>query len=414
MKIEYQEHTLENGLKVVLHEDHSVPKITVNILYRVGSRDESPDRTGFAHLFEHLMFEGSKHIPSYDTPLQRVGGQNNAFTYFDMTDYYLNVPSNQLETGLWLESDRMLELDFSQEKLDIQKSVVIEEYKQRYLNQPYGDAHHKLLGIHYTTHPYKWPVIGKDISHIEGATLQDVKDFFFGFYAPNNATLVIAGDLEPQKTLGLVEKWFGGIPRRELNKRVLPTEPEQSEARHLTVEGDVPFTAVYKMYHVPAQTERGYYIADIITDLLANGKSGRLVQDMVHKRKIASQANAFSWGLQDPGSVSVEVRLLAGQTPETYEHALTETLEDLQNLTESDLERIKNKLESTFVFQKTTIANKALGLAMSDSLGDIELINKTPGIYQSITLEEVKAAAQAYFTPSNCSTLYYLPTQHAN
>ncbi len=409
LHIDYETFFLGNGLKVIVHRDPSIPKAVVDVLYHVGSKDEEEHLTGFAHLFEHLMFEGSKHIPSYDKPLQRVGGQNNAFTTADITNYYLSLPANQLETGFWLESDRMLELAFSQEKLDVQKSVVIEEYKQRYLNQPYGDAHLKLRALHYTQHAYRWPTIGKDIQHIEDATLDNVRDFFYGYYAPNNATLVVAGDVELDEVKLLAERWFGDIPSRTLKKHDIPQEPPQREARQMTLTGDVPMPAVYKMYHVPGHSDRRYYITDIITDLLSNGKSSLLFQLMVLEKQVSPSINAFSWGLHHPGVISLDGRVASGVSIDAYETALAETLDQLQTLTEDDLERIKRKLEATFIMQKTTILNKAMGLAMSDSIGDANLINTTPEIYRSITLNEVKEAAATFLAPENCSTLYYLP-----
>ncbi|GAB4421586.1 MAG: pitrilysin family protein [Bacteroidia bacterium] len=409
MHIRYETFTLANGLKVIVHEDRAIPKAVVNILYRVGSRDEEESLTGFAHLFEHLMFEGSRHIPNYDTPLQRVGGENNAFTSCDITNYYLSLPSNQLETAFWLESDRMLELGFSQEKLDIQKSVVIEEFKQRYLNQPYGDAHLRLRALHYQVHPYKWPTIGKEIAHIENARLEDVQDFFYGFYAPNNATLVVAGDVGVAQVQTLAEKWFGDIPHRTLKKHPIPAEPPQTEARYETVYGDVPYPAVYKMFHIPAHTERAYYIADLLTDLLSNGKSSILYQRLTKDLQVSPNVSAFSWGMHDPGVISIDATLAAGKSVETYEAALREALDSLQDLDEAALERIKSKLESTFVMQKINLLNRAMGLAISDALGDPDLVNTTTDIYQSITLDEVRAAAARYLAPENSSTLYYLP-----
>jgi zinc protease len=409
MKLTYQTYSLDNGLKVIIHEDHATPQAVVNVLYRVGSKDEDEHRTGFAHLFEHFMFEGSKHIPSYDQPLQRVGGQNNAFTTSDITNYYLSVPSSQLETGLWLESDRMLDLAFSQEGLNVQKSVVIEEFKQRYLNQPYGDAHLRLRELHFRVHPYRWATIGKDISHIERATLDEVKDFFYGFYAPNNATLVVAGDVQPDEVKVVVEKWFGDIPRRELKKQALPQEPPATQARHHLVNGSVPAIKVYKMFSVPAHTERGYYVADILTDLLSSGKSSILYQQLVKEKQLATQATAFSWGMHEAGCLSIDAQIRDGISPELYEQALRECLDSLQNLAETELQRIKNKLEAGFVMQHTTLLNKAMNLAHSDALGDLELVNTTPEIYQSITLAEVKAAAATLFKPENSSTLWYMP-----
>ncbi len=408
-RIHYESFSLGNGLKVVVHADHSLPKVVVDILYKVGSRDEDMSLTGFAHLFEHLMFEGSKHIPSYDRPLQAVGGTNNAFTSADLTNYYLTVPSNQLETAFWLESDRMLELGFSQEKLDIQKNVVIEEFKQRYLNQPYGDAHLRLLNLHFTHHPYRWPTIGLDISHIENARLQDVEDFFYGYYAPNNAVLVVAGDVEVDAVKELAEKWFGPIPARELKKHGLPQELPRTAPRTMTVHADVPYPAVYKMYHIPAHSERGYYIADILADLLSNGRSSIIQQHMIRRRKVSPQASAFPWGHHDPGALSIDGRVAEGKTVEEYETALEECFDQLRNLRQEDLERVKGKLEAIFVMQNLTLMNKAMSLAFSDMLGDLELVNSTPDIYRSITLEEVREAAATIFDPANSSTLYYLP-----
>lgn len=407
--ISYETFTLDNGLKVVVHEDHSLPKTVVDIIYRVGARDEDPERTGFAHLFEHLMFGGSRNIPDYDTPLQKVGGENNAFTTNDITNYYLSLPSNQLETAFWLESDRMLELEFSPRSLDVQKSVVIEEFKQRYLNRPYGDAHNVLRGLHFEKHPYRWPTIGKDISHIEGATLEDVKEFFYGFYAPNNATMVVAGDVTPAQARELSEKWFGPIPRRELLKRQRPMEPPQTEARHEVVYRDVPFSAIYKMYHIPAKADPGYYAADFLTDLLSAGKASRLYQFMVKEKQVASSIRAFSWGAHDPGMISIDGHVAQGRTIEEYEDCLNEALLGLFTVDELEMHRVKNAIETHFALERGTVLNKAMALAISDALGDIELANNSMDYYRAITLDNVFEAAKQWLRPSNCSTLYYLP-----
>lgn len=407
--ITYQDFELENGLKVIVHEDHSLAKVAFNVLYRVGARNEDPERTGFAHLFEHLMFGGSKHIADYDKHLQRVGGENNAFTTNDITNYYISLPSNQVETAFWLESDRMLELDFSQKSLDVQKSVVIEEFKQRYLNKPYGDAHLLLREIHYTTHPYQWPTIGKKIEHIEGATLDDVKSFFFRFYAPNNATLALAGDITLAEAKRLAEKWFGPIPRRELGLRPLPVEPPQTEARSETVYKEVPFPAVYKFYHIPPRNHPDYPAADLLTDIMSNGKAGHLFQQLVKEKEIASSARAFSWGAYDPGMVSIDATLAKGKSVEEYESALKEVIEGLYNISEQELQRVKNAIESQYVMERNTVLNKAMLLAMADSMGDIELVNKTIDRYMAVTTADIVAAAKKYLAPTNCSTLYYLP-----
>jgi zinc protease len=407
--IPYELFTLDNGLRLVVHEDHSVPKVVLNVIYRVGSRDEQPERTGFAHLFEHLMFGGSTNIPQYDTALQRVGGENNAYTTTDITNYYLTLPSHQAETAFWLESDRMLELDFSQRSLDVQKSVVVEEFKQRYLNKPYGDAHLLLRSQAYQVHPYRWPTIGREISHIEGATLEDVKSFFYGFYAPNNATLVVAGDITVAEARRLAEKWFGPIPSRELRKQPLPQEPAQVAPRHMTVHRDVPLPAIFKMFHIPGRAEKGYPAADFLTDVLSFGKASHLYQVMVKDKQVASGIRAFSWGAHDPGIISIDGTVARGRTVEEYETALQEVLDELQSLADSEVARVKAAIEMHYVLEQTQLLNRAMQLAIADALGDITLVHRSLQQYLALTPEELRKCAAQVFTPSNCSTLYYLP-----
>ena len=409
--IQYEKFELGNGLRVIVHEDHSLAKVAFNVLYRVGARNEDPDRTGFAHLFEHLMFGGSKHIPDYDTHLQRVGGENNAFTTNDITNYYISLPSNQVETAFWLESDRMLELDFSQKSLDVQKSVVIEEFKQRYLNKPYGDAHLLLRAIHFQVHPYHWPTIGKNIEQIEGASLDDVKSFFYRFYAPNNATLVLAGDITVAEAKRLSEKWFGPIPRRTLGHKPLAVEPPQTSPRSHTVHKEVPYPAVYKMYHIPGRDHPDYFAADILTDILSNGKAGHLFQRMVKESELATSARAFSWGAYDPGMISVDATLAKGKTVEEYELALQEVLKGLEDLSEQELQRVKNAVESQYVMERGVLLNKAMMLAMADSRDQVHTINDDIEIFMALTTDNIRKAAQTYFSPENCSTLYYLPME---
>ncbi|MEM6632556.1 MAG: pitrilysin family protein [Bacteroidota bacterium] len=409
MKLNFDSFKLENGLKVLVHEDHSVPKVVVDIVYHVGSKNESQDKTGFAHLFEHLMFEGSKHISHFDQALQRVGGSSNAFTNSDITNYYVSLPSNQLETAFWLESDRMLALDFSQKKLDVQKSVVIEEFKQRYLNQPYGDAYLQLRNSHFDVHPYKWMTIGKEISHIESATMEDVQSFFYGFYAPNNATLCVVGDVNLEEVKTLTEKWFGPIPSRTLSKKELPQEPSQLAHKKIESVGSVPLTAVYNMYHIPAHRDRAYYVADILTDILSNGKGSLLYEHMVKQQKVSPGVSAFTWGMHDPGAMSIDGKVSSDTTIEAYETSLHEVLDSLQDLSQDDLSRIQSKLKASFILQKTSFLNKAIELAVSDALGDPKLINRIPEIYESISLEEVKSAAKEFLAKENCTTLYYHP-----
>ncbi len=407
--IDYKSSTLSNGLKVFVIEDHAVPKAVINLVYKVGARDEDPGKTGFAHLFEHLMFGGSINIPDFDKPLQKVGGDSNAFTNNDFTSYYNTIPSNQLETAFWLESDRMLELDFSQKNLDIQRSVVIEEFKQRYLNKPYGDAHNILRGIHYTTHPYRWPTIGMDISHIEKADLNDVRDFFFGYYAPNNASLVVAGDVNYEAVMNLAEKWFGEIPQRQLRKHALPAEPPQNSPRTKTVHREVRQAAVYKMYHIPAIGSREYFAADLLTDILSLGRASLLYQRLVKDTQIATNVKSFSWASHDPGSISIDCTIAGGKTIEEYESELSEILEGILKVSNDELERVKNKLETNFVLDRTSVLNKAISLSSADARNDAESVNTMISNYLSVTTDEIRQAAGRYLCPENCSTLYYLP-----
>jgi len=300
--IPFSEFTLDNGLRVIVHEDRTVQIAVMNILYDVGSRDEQPHKTGFAHLFEHLMFGGSKNIPSYDEPLQMVGGENNAFTNTDITNYYLTVPASNLETGFWLESDRMLSLSFDPKVLEVQRKVVIEEFKQRYLNQPYGDVWLKIRPLAYTIHPYQWATIGKEISHIENATMDDVKEFFFTHYLPNNAVLVVAGNVTLEQVKQLSEKWFGPIPSGKRTERKLPTEPKQTQKRTLTVEAKVPANALYKSYHMPGRFHKDYYVADLLSDMLSRGQSSRLYETLVKEKEIFNSISSFVMGTIDPGA----------------------------------------------------------------------------------------------------------------
>jgi predicted Zn-dependent peptidase len=401
--------TLENGLKVIVHTDPSTTIVAFNVLYNVGSRNENPQKTGFAHLFEHLMFEGSIHIPSYDTPLQNAGGENNAFTSNDITNYYITLPKENIETAFWLESDRMLGLDFSQQKLDIQKNVVIEEFNQRYLNQPYGDAFLLLRPLAYTTHPYQWPTIGKDISHIKNANLTDVKDFFTHHYAPNNAILSITGNITMHEIKPLAEKWFGSIPERKIANRQLPVEPKQTEPRSLSVERNVPQDAIYMAFHMSSKLDEQYYITDLISDLLANGKSSRLYQNLVKNKKLFSEINAYITGDIDPGLILVNGKLMPGVDMQKGEESIWNELNQLitEDISDYELNKVKNKFESVYQFGQISGLNKAMNLAYYELLGNAELINHEIEKYRSITKEEVKETAKKIFCKENSSTLYY-------
>jgi predicted Zn-dependent peptidase len=407
--INFKKFTLENGLKVLVHEDNSTPLVAMNILYDVGSKDEDPGQTGIAHLFEHLMFGGSINIPDYDKPLQLVGGENNAFTNNDITNYYLTVPSENIETGFWLESDRMLGLDFSQKNLDNQKRVVIEEFNQRYLNQPFGDAVLKLRPMAYKVHPYRWPAIGMDISHVEGVGLDNIKEFFFSHYAPNNAILTVTGNITYDTVLYLASKWFGPIPNRAVKPRNLPDEPLQIEERSLSIESDVPSDAIYKVWHIGPRKSPDFHTLDLITDLLAGGESGRLNTVLVREKKLFSEINAYITSDIDPGLVILQGKLMKGVDllkAEDSVNVLISGLTDINGIGE-EMEKVRNKFESSTVFSNTNIMNKAVSLAHYELLGNPDLINMEVEAYRNVTREMVAEASEKYFRASNCSTVYY-------
>jgi len=407
--IDFEKFILPNGLKVIVHKDKSTPLACINILYNVGSRDEDANKTGFAHLFEHLMFGGSINIPNYDEPLQMVGGENNAFTTNDITNYYLTLPAENLETGFWLESDRMLSLAFSEKSLEVQRNVVIEEFKQRYLNQPYGDVWLLLRPLAYTQHPYKWDTIGKEISHIENAKMDDVRDFFKRFYSPNNAIMVVAGNVEFNEVKRLSEKWFGNIPQGPNNKRNLPTEPIQMEARSLTVERDVPVDAIYKVYHMCSRYDKEYYATDLISDILSRGNSSRFYKTLIKDKKMFSDVHAYVLGEMDKGLFVVSGKVAKGVDMKDAENAIEEELEKIKKELEAknDLKKVKKKVKKTKCIREVEVLNKATNLAISELLGDANIINKEVDKYLAVTADEIKEIASQVFKKSNCSTLYY-------
>lgn len=407
--IEFKKHVLANGLRLLVHEDHTVPMAVLNVLYDVGAKDENPNQTGFAHLFEHLMFGGSINIPSYDEPLQKVGGENNAFTSNDITNYYIQVPSVNIETAFWLESDRMLSLAFSEKSLEVQKNVVVEEFKQRYLNQPYGDVWLKLRPLAYKVHPYQWATIGKEVSHIENAEMNDVKNFFKKHYNPQNAILVVAGDVSFEKALALTEKWFGGIDAGEKYLRNLPVEPEQNEARFLEHHADVPNDSIYKAFHVNDRKSNDYYIADIISDVLSRGESSRLYQKLVKEDKLFSEINAYITGDIDKGLFIVEGKPSKGVSLEQADEAIWTVLNDLKTnlLPERELNKIFNKLESSNVFGEMNLLNRAMNIAYFELLGDANELNTEIEKYRAVTNVDISNYAEKVFTKENCSSLFY-------
>jgi zinc protease len=407
--IHYQEFTLANGLRCLVHEDFTTPLAVLNILYDVGSRDESPDQTGFAHLFEHLMFSGSVNIPSYDEPLQKVGGENNAFTSQDITNYYLSLPAANIETGFWLESDRMLDLAFSENGLDVQRKVVVEEFKQNYLNQPYGDVWLKLKPLAYQTHPYQWNTIGKEISHIEDAEMADVRAFFRRHYAPQNAILVVAGAVAFAEVKRLAEKWFGPIAGGERQPRQLPQEPAQMEARRAEVTAAVPLSALYKAYHMPDRLDPRYHAIDLLGDLLGRGKSSRLHQRLVKELQLFNNVSASVTGALDPGLLVVSGKLNAGVALAEADRAVEAVVAELLSaeVPAEELQKVKNQAEAGLVFGEIELLNRALALAIGKLLGNANLVNEEPAQLQAVTPADVRAAAELVLRPENCSTLYY-------
>jgi len=407
--IPFSSFTLDNGLRVIVHEDPTVQIAVMNILYDVGSRDERPDKTGFAHLFEHLMFGGSGNVPNFDEPLQLVGGENNAFTNTDITNYYLTVPASNLETGFWLESDRMLSLSFDPQVLEVQRKVVVEEFKQRYLNQPYGDVWLKLRPLAYTTHPYQWATIGKEISHIEQATQQDVKDFFFTHYIPSNAILVVAGNVTLRRVKQLTEKWFGPIPSGKKPMRQLPVEPVQSAKRASSVHAKVPASALYKSYHMTGRFTNDFYTADLLNDILSRGHSSRLYNTLVKEKEIFSSISSFTMGTIDPGMLVISGRVKEGIDLESAEAEIDNVLSSLvaDGLDAKELQKVKNQAQTTMEFEKVEVTNRALNLAFATLSGDTDLINQEAGRIESITQDDVIRVASNLLTQQNSSVLYY-------
>ena len=401
--------TLSNGLRLVHHLDTSTQMVALNIVYDVGARDEHPLHTGFAHLFEHLMFGGSAHIPDYDTPLQQAGGENNAWTNNDITNYYLTVPRANVETAFWLESDRMLELAFSEQSLEVQRGVVMEEFKQRCLNQPYGDVGHLLRPLAYKVHPYQWPTIGKELSHIADATLDEVRRFFFRFYAPNNAVLAVIGNISWDDTVRLTEKWFAPIPRRDVPVRNLPQEPEQTAERRLTVERNVPVDALFMAWHMCARGEPDYYAFDILSDILSNGRSSRLNRRLVQEQKLFSSIDAYISGSRDAGLLQLSGKPAAGVSLQQAEDAVWRELDELCRVPigEAELEKVKNKFESTQIFGNINYLNVATNLAWYELTGKAEDIDLEVGNYRAVTPEQLQAVATDAFRRENTSVLYY-------
>lgn len=407
--IHFEKFTLRNGLRVIVHEDKTTPMAVLNVMYDVGARDEDPEQTGFAHLFEHLMFGGSINIPSYDDPLQMAGGENNAYTTNDLTNYYIQLPAENLETAFWLESDRMLSLAFNEKSLETQRKVVSEEFKEHYLNKPYGDAWHKMRELAYSTHPYRWMTIGKELSHVENAQLSDVKKFFFKHYTPANAILCVAGNVTVEQVKTLTEKWFGDIPAGTKYQRNLPAEPKQSEPRKLTVKAKVPLDAFYKCWHIYPRLDRRYYITDLLTDILGGGGSSRLYQALVKEKKLFSNINCFHFGSIDAGLLAIEGKLIKGVKMEDAEKAIEEQLAKIKSapISEDELEKVKNKTESLIAFEDISLINRGSSLVTYELLGDANLMNVELEHYRSVSAADIQQESINIFNENNSNTLYY-------
>jgi len=407
--MQFEKFILDNGLRVIVHRDITTPMAVLDVMYDVGARDESPHQTGFAHLFEHLMFGGSINIPSYDEPLQMAGGENNAYTTNDLTNYYIQIPAENLETAFWLESDRMLSLAFDENSLDVQRKVVVEEFKEHYLNKPYGDVWHKMRALAYQVHPYQWMTIGKELSHVENAQLQDVKNFFFKHYTPANAILCVAGNVTTEQVKQLAQKWFGNIPPGEKYNRRIPQEPKQTNKRQLEVKARVPLDALYKCWHIYPRLDKRYYTADLITDLLSGGGSSRLYQSLVKEKQLFSNINCFHFGSVDAGLMAIEGKLVKGIQMKDAERAIEEELEKMKSETvsETELEKVKNKTESLMAFEDVPLMSRAGSLATYELLGDANLMNKELEHYQAVTVQDILQESKNIFNENNCSTLYY-------
>jgi predicted Zn-dependent peptidase len=407
--IQFDRFVLDNGLRVLVHEDPSTPMAVVNVMYDVGARDEDPAQTGFAHLFEHLMFGGSINIKDYDEPLQRAGGENNAYTTNDLTNYYCQLPAQNIETAFWLESDRMLSLAFGEKSLATQRKVVCEEFKEHYINKPYGDVWHKMRSLAYTVHPYRWMTIGKELSHVENAKIDDVKNFFFKHYRPVNAILVVAGNVKLEQVKRLAEKWFGPIEMGKKYERQLPVEPLQTEARKLEVEANVPLDAFVKTWHMDARLSPGYYAADLLTEILGGGAASRLYQTLVKEKQYFSSIDCYHFGSLDAGLVAVDGKLVKGVSMETAVKAVDEEIEKLKasKIEAKELQKVINRTESVIAFEDMSVMSRASSIALYELLGDAGMMNTEFQKYQAITIDSIHDYANKIFANNNSNTLLY-------
>jgi zinc protease len=408
--LEFNKHTLANGLRVIVHEDHTTPMVAVNVVYNVGSKYEDPAHTGFAHLFEHLMFGGSLHIPDFDGPIQEAGGENNAFTNTDLTNFYEVLPAYNIETALWLESDRMLQLKFSKKNLATQKKVVVEEFKETCLEEPYGDMWHHLSRLAYTSHPYRWPTIGSEMGHIANATLEQVEDFFYKYYRPSNAVVVLAGNIRPDEGFALVEKWFGDIPAGVVNHTVFPPEPVQTGFRQEILRQDVPHDAVFQGFHMAGRLSQSYYATDLLSDVLANGRSSRFYQRLYKEKQLFSTIDAFISGTIDPGLFIIEGKTMPDVHLDAAKNAIWQELQDvaIERISDKELTKLKNSVTSSLAFSEASVLNKAISFAYFEILGNAGMINEEAEKYMSVTAEDIRNVAASLFREENCNEIIYV------
>ncbi len=407
--IDYERFVLPNGLRCIVHEDDATPMVAVNVMYDVGSKDEDPEHTGFAHLFEHLMFGGSKNIPDYDQEAEKVGGENNAFTSTDLTNYFLTVPAPNIETALWLESDRMKELAFSEKSLEVQRNVVVEEFRQVYLNQPYGEAMLELRPLVFKEHPYRWPTIGRSIEHVQKTRMEDVRSFFDRFYHPANAILVVGGNVKKEEVERLAGKWFGDIPAGPPNDRHLTPEPPQMEAREMTLEREVPFDAIYRAYRAEGRKKEGFHASDLLSDILGRGDSARLYEKLVKEEKLFSDIDAYITGELEEGMLLIEGKLREGIAFQDAEEALDRELDKLKEapVDENEFAKVRNKLETSKTLSDMKVLNKCIELAFGEVMGNPNMVNEELERYREVTPLQLQEKAQELFREENRSTLYF-------
>lgn len=414
--IDYKEWQLSNGLKVVLNEDPNTPLVVVNLLYNVGAKNENPELTGIAHLFEHLMFSGSKNAPDYDELIQKAGGENNAFTSNDITNYYITLPKENLELALWLESDRMNDLNLDQNSLDVQKKVVIEEFKQRYFNQPYGDVWLHLRPLCYKKHPYQWPTIGKSIEQIEKVTMADANSFYQQFYSPNNCTLSIAGNVSLEDCKRLVAKHFENLPKATIKTRKYEFEVPQTERRFISVEADVPFDALYMAFPVEEKNDRLFQVADLLTDVLSGGNSSRFYYSLVKEQQLFGDVSAYLTGEDEPGLLVITGKLSAGISLKQAEKAVWSEINLLINkgLLDNELEKIINKKLTAEVYSEMQILSKAMKLAFFHGSGKLSEVNNVISILRSVTDQEIIDYAKSHLVANKCNVLHYIKVKKEN